>query len=306
MAIIKNFKRVRSVTKAINAVRGEVEERVSIAVIAESQVEAELSAILQLEGEGEVVFGLNSLPGEKRKEARLRDADLALAAVSPNQSREDLLAMLEQASLTGTRLVVVTGREINDWSVKDLTEIFRVSGEDVTFIPFSDKAVMRTILVPKIVDKLAKKQIALAATLPVFREEVAKRTILETAKQNALIGVAVFVPGADMPLLTLNQIKMILRLAAIYNQELSAKRLSEVLATVGGGFAFREAARQLVSLVPVAGWAVKGGVAYGGTLVMGQLAKKYFEREKGEVLESLATDRADIKQGGEAESIYKS
>jgi len=122
----------------------------------------------------------------------------------------------------------------------------------------------------------------------------------------------------------MNQIKMILRLSAVYNQELSVKRLYEVLAVVGGGFAFREAARQIVGTMPVVGWALKGGVAYGGTIAMGQLAKRYFESWKGniengeetdgetsngkraETQKSLGAHRAGTSTGGEAEPVHKS
>ncbi|HZD60732.1 MAG TPA: DUF697 domain-containing protein [Anaerolineae bacterium] len=279
MAVFNNINRVRSVTGALSAARGEVERQVSVVVIAEPQIETELLAKLKLRGDEEVITGLHSLLDEKERATRLKGADLALVIVSPGKSVEDLEGMVKQATLAKRKLVIVTGRGIDDWLVENLADVFKVSGEDVAFVQFSDEQAVSEILIPKIVNKLAKREVALAAALPAFREEVAKRIISETAKQNALIGVAVFVPGADMPLLTLNQIKMVIRLAAVYNRELSVKRVSEVMVTIGGGFAFREAASQLVSLIPVAGWAVKGGIAYGGTIAMGQLAKKYFESE---------------------------
>jgi uncharacterized protein (DUF697 family) len=51
-----------------------------------------------------------------------------------------------------------------------------------------------------------------------------------------------------------------------------------VLATVGAGFGFRAAAAELLDLVPVAGWAVKGAIAYAGTRALGEAAMRYFER----------------------------
>jgi uncharacterized protein (DUF697 family) len=49
-----------------------------------------------------------------------------------------------------------------------------------------------------------------------------------------------------------------------------------VLATIGAGLGFRAAARQLLATVPVAGWVIKGGVAYGGTKALGEAAHRYF------------------------------
>ncbi len=60
-------------------------------------------------------------------------------------------------------------------------------------------------------------------------------------------------PGADMPLITLNQARMVLQIAAVYGNDLSADRIREVAAVVAGGFGCRALARKLVSLAPVMG-----------------------------------------------------
>jgi uncharacterized protein (DUF697 family) len=119
---------------------------------------------------------------------------------------------------------------------------------------------------------------ALAHNFPFMRRAAAEAAVRATAWQNALIGTVGFLPGADMPVMTANQIKMLLRIAAAYGEPLGAERIKELLPIVGGGFAFRAAARQLVGVVPVLGWAVKGGIGYSGTLAMGKAAIAYFER----------------------------
>ena len=83
-------------------------------------------------------------------------------------------------------------------------------------------------------------------------------------------------PGADFPVLTLNQIRLVLRLAAAHGVELDQSRVPEVLATIGAGFGFRAVARQVLGVVPVAGWVVKGGIAYAGTRALGEAAHRYF------------------------------
>ncbi len=306
MSTFDHFKRIRSVTKIIKTVRREGEKPVSIALVAEPQVEADILEKLQVDRQSNVVFSANSLSDEKARVARLKDADLALVIISPGKSNKNLEQMVKQASYANKKLIMVTGREIDDWLVENLADVFRVSGEDVVFIPVSDGTAVHTILLPRVLQKIKDKEVALAAAIPAFKEEVANRIIAETAKQNAVIGTAVFIPGADTPLMTLNQIRMVLRLSAAYNQELSAKRLYEVLAVVGGGLAFREVARQTLSVIPVAGWAVKGGIAYGGTIAMGRLAKKYFENGMGEILGPLATNREDTAESRKTEPLYKS
>jgi len=128
-----------------------------------------------------------------------------------------------------------------------------------------------------IVDHLGKKQINLAAALPCVRPLIVADIIAGTANENGVIGAMNFLPGTDMPLLTANQMRMVLNIAASHGIALSLRRARELLFVLGGGFTFREAARQVVGLVPVAGWAVKGAVAYSGTRTVGLLAHRYFE-----------------------------
>ena len=42
---------------------------------------------------------------------------------------------------------------------------------------------------------------------------VCEELIRRFSRQNALIGVVVFLPGADLPVLTLNQVRLVLRIA---------------------------------------------------------------------------------------------
>ena len=90
--------------------------------------------------------------------------------------------------------------------------------------------------------------------------------------------MAVFLPGADMPLMTLNEGRMLLQIAAAYGQPLDAQRIKELLVVVAGGFVCREIASELLGVVPGFGWAIKGGVAYSGTVAMGSAAIGYFEQ----------------------------
>lgn len=124
--------------------------------------------------------------------------------------------------------------------------------------------------------RLGEGGTSLAARLPVLREPVCAALIERFSRQNGIAAVAIFVPGADFPVLTLNQIRLVLRLAAAHGVEVDQQRLPEVLATVGAAFGLRSVARQLLGAVPVAGWLVKGGIAYAGTRALGEAAQRYF------------------------------
>jgi uncharacterized protein (DUF697 family) len=124
---------------------------------------------------------------------------------------------------------------------------------------------------------LGERATPLAARLPVLREAVVDRLIAQFSRQNGIVGAAVFLPGADLPVLTLNQIRLLMRIADAYGFELDRDRIPEVLGVVGSGLGLRAVARSLLGAIPVAGWAVKGGIAYGGTRALGEAARRYFE-----------------------------
>lgn len=118
----------------------------------------------------------------------------------------------------------------------------------------------------------------LAARLPVLRPAVVAAIVRRFSRQNGVLGVAIFVPGADFPVLTLNQLRMLFRIAAAYGEEIDRERLPEVLAVVGAGLGFRTVAREALGFIPALGWAVKGGIAYAGTRALGKAAVAYFEQ----------------------------
>ena len=124
---------------------------------------------------------------------------------------------------------------------------------------------------------LGERGTPLAARLPVLRRPVCDVLIRKCSRQNALFGAAVFLPGDDMPVLTLNQVRMVLRIADAHGFEIDRDRLPEVLGVIGSGLGFRAVGRK-AGRVRFVGWAVKGAIAYTGTRALGEAAVRYFER----------------------------
>lgn len=118
---------------------------------------------------------------------------------------------------------------------------------------------------------------ALAVRLPAVRRAYCDHVVLANASQNAVIGAVVIIPGADMPAMTANQIRMVLRIAAAYGEEIGIDRALEILSVVGTAFVFRTLARQALDFVPGFGWALKGAVGFTGTVALGEAAIAYFE-----------------------------
>ena len=123
--------------------------------------------------------------------------------------------------------------------------------------------------------RLGEDGAPLAARLPVLRRAVADVLVASFSRKCGVIGAAVFVPGADLPVLALHQVRMLLRIEQAYGLDADPReRAPELLATVAAGLGLRAVARQLLGVVPVAGWAVKGAVAYAGTRALGEAAIK--------------------------------
>jgi len=125
--------------------------------------------------------------------------------------------------------------------------------------------------------RLGEDATSLGRHLPVLRRAVVAQLIESFARKNGIVGAAVFIPGADLPVLTLNQIRMVLRICAAYGLEVDNQRAPEILATIGAGLGLRALARELLDLVPVAGWLLKGSVAYAGTKALGEATVRYCE-----------------------------
>jgi len=119
--------------------------------------------------------------------------------------------------------------------------------------------------------------VALAKGYEPFRRAVCEELIRNNARQNAVVG-ALPIPGADMPVMTANQARMVLNIAAAYGEELSIDRARELLGVLAAGFGLRALARQAVKLVPVGGWAAAAAIGYAGTIAMGRATMLYFER----------------------------
>lgn len=210
------------------------------------------------------------LPTDARPEADLNIVVLD-PAFGPTHAELATLRKLDVQSLV---LVLLGGDpRQSEARQREVAASVGVKADQIILAPTLTE--LRPRLVKRLLERFSEETLPLARQFPFLREEAANQEIKATAQQNALVGV-IPVPGADMPVMTANQIKMVLRLAAIYDQTMSVERAREVMVVLGGGFAFRTVARQLAKFVPGPGWIVAGSVGYTGTLAMGKAAIEYF------------------------------
>lgn len=161
---------------------------------------------------------------------------------------------------------------------------------------------MRKHLLHDLVLACSGVEVALGAALPVFRPTVAARltldcavTCLKVAGASALadhipvLGIVLggIASAGDTIAITGLQIDMLLKISAAYGKRAEFARVVELLPVIGGGYGWRALARELSGFIPVAGIPIKAGIAYAGTLVVGQAASYYYEH--GTTLNAAST-----------------
>jgi uncharacterized protein (DUF697 family) len=151
-------------------------------------------------------------------------------------------------------------------------------GKRLSRVSFSDSPAGWRQVLGGCASTAGDQAVALGRRYPALRPAAARRVINRTAGQNALIGLLFILPGADMPAMTLNQIKMVLSIASIYGEHIDLERAVELAGVMGMGFGFRAVARWLVRSTPGLGWVVKAVTGYTATVAVGLGAVRYFEK----------------------------
>ena len=222
-------------------------------------------------GEGDP-SALRDASGRQLAPDDLTDVSVLVYLVEGELAREDerALRLAERAGVE--RVCVLVGSATGRAPLP-------AGAADVVAVPPGEQLPVRAIA-ERVAERADELDYVLASRLPPLRRVVAERIVRRVSRQNGVLGAAIFIPGADLPALTLNQLRMIFRIGAAYGERIDRERAAELVAVVGAGVAFRTVAREVLGFVPVAGWAVKGSIAYTGTRALGEAAIRYFERRQ--------------------------
>ena len=122
-----------------------------------------------------------------------------------------------------------------------------------------------------------EKKLAFALAFPFVRRPIANDAVLTTSLQNAGVGLIPIIAGADLPIMTMNQAKMVLQIAAAYGQPLDKDRLKEIVPVVANAFICRTVAREMLEFVPMLGFVIRPGIGFAATEALGYAMIEYFE-----------------------------
>lgn len=173
------------------------------------------------------------------------------------------------------------GGEWGDRIANEVAVLFGVTG----VIPISARTGenIATELVPAIIEASPEAALVIGRELPAFRRQAAQRIIRNATLLSLAAGLEP-IPLVDIPILLGTQIRLVLRLAALYGEQMDTadamKHARELLVTIIGGLGLRYLAEQAAKAVPFGGDFVAGAIAGAATWSIGQVALEYYESGK--------------------------
>jgi small GTP-binding protein len=138
-------------------------------------------------------------------------------------------------------------------------------------------------LIPVIIDASPEAALAIGREIPAYRRAAAQRIIRNSTLANLAAGLEP-IPFVDIPILLTTQVRLVLRLAALYGEEMDSedamKHARALILTLLSGAGMRYVAGQAAKLVPFGGNFIAGAIAGATTWSIGQVALEYYEDDK--------------------------
>lgn len=233
-------------------------------------------ALLDTPGFGEV--GGEAMAAVAWDAVALSDLAILLLDASAGVRQSDL--ELYRRIREGNVPVIVALNKI-DMIKRDLKAVlrdleFKLNG--VTVIPISAKTGegVADKIMPAIIESYPGLAVTIGRTLPSYRQQAAKK-LIRTATMWSALWALIPIPGLDIPALLVAQVRLVLRLAALYGHSMSGRYAGELITTIAGGLVSRYLGQELAKLVPGFGSLIAAGVAASSTWNMGTIAAAYFE-----------------------------
>lgn len=138
-------------------------------------------------------------------------------------------------------------------------------------------------LIPAMIEASPEAAFLIGRELPKYRNAAGQRLIRNSTLISLAAGVEP-IPLIDIPILLGTQIRLVLRIAALYGEPLDSadamKHARKLVATMASGLGFRFLAEQAAKAVPFGGDFIAGAIAGAATWSIGQVALEYYEGGK--------------------------
>lgn len=132
------------------------------------------------------------------------------------------------------------------------------------------------VVLLRLLEANPKLTVALGRELPALRRPAAAQLIRQTTFYAAMVGLQP-VPLLDLPVQIGLQMRLLLRLDALYGRSHQGDTSRELMASLAGGMAVRLAAQTLAKFIPVLGWALAGALSGLSAWALGWAAVAFLE-----------------------------
>ncbi|MBV8151781.1 MAG: hypothetical protein JO101_07245 [Candidatus Eremiobacteraeota bacterium] len=181
-------------------------------------------------------------------------------------------------------------------------------------VPALEPGALRQHVFPHLVHTCGGVEVAVARRLPILREHCAAKLTRDCAKRSLTIAAASAVidhvplagivlgavaSAGDMVAITGLQMALVLQIGSCYGRDPDLQRVWELLPVVGTGFGWRALSRELSGFIPIAGIAIKGAIAYAGTIVVGEGVMFYYEHGR----QMSAADAAKLYEDAKSSAM---
>ena len=194
----------------------------------------------------------------------------------------ETIKKLNKPTIIGVNKIdALSGEESGDKVANEVAVSLGVAG----VIPVSGRTGVNIAeeLIPAMIDASPEAALVIGRELPAYRRNAAQRIIRNATLISLAAGLEPL-PLVDIPILLGNQIRLVLRLAALYGEPVDSanttRHLRELIAVMAGGLGLRYLAEQAAKAIPFGGDFISGAIAGAGTWAMGQVILEYYESGK--------------------------
>lgn len=194
---------------------------------------------------------------------------------------ETIKKMKKPTILAVNKVDTLSGGEGGDQMATEVAVMLGAAG----VIPISAKTGQNIAeeLIPEIIEASPEAALVIGRELPAYRRTAAQRIIRNSTLVSLAAGIEP-IPLIDIPILLGTQIRLVLRIAALYGEQMNTaeatKHARELVITMAGGLGLRYLAEQAAKLVPFGGDFVAGLIAGAATWSIGEVALEYYENGK--------------------------
>ncbi|MCF0105086.1 MAG: hypothetical protein HUJ51_06885 [Eggerthellaceae bacterium] len=173
--------------------------------------------------------------------------------------------------------------------ITDIMSSYPTTKKITDHIMFNEQQIARWAL-----ENCKVKRTSLACCFKFVRVEYCRQIIETTTIKNSALGLVKLFGVSNMPFMSLNELKMVSKIAACYGRRVNIERLAEASVTVGSAYASRGLARAVPLEPKLLRRVINASIAASTTYSLGRALVVYFESSLVDTVEEEILDMANV------------